>query len=516
MPAYTRQDLRIMQDWPLEQKIRVTQAKILEWYHHYGGNVAVSFSGGKDSTVLLDLVRRAFPDVPAVFVDTGLEYPEIREFVKTVPNVTWLRPEIPFSKVLTTYGYPIISKDVARRIYYARQGSPWAIRHLNGLNADGTPSKFNERYMKWRVLLDAPFLISDKCCSVMKERPLHQYARENKRYMIVGTMASESVRRQSSYLKTGCNAYNKRDPTSQPLSFWTEQDILAYLKMTDIPYASIYGEIIEKNGKLTTTGVKRSGCMFCMFGIQLEVEPNRFQRMEVTHPKQYDFCIHKLGYGDVLDYLNIPYTAKEKMPSMENEKDYQPDILKFLEKIVQRNTIAYKEDFDVDKEILWNSAQESSLEHRSFLWMSRPCGTWCVPERETYLQDSRAYKTWTFYADQPNGIKAYRVVVDGVRDGKLAGKIVPVNYAKQVQRVVKSALPIEKVQYRDRDDYFCESSYETFIHDVSRTEEKIHDIRYVPKSEAELQSLLMLEHQLEQQDRRPKRTKSVTKQPDTR
>ena len=69
--------------------------------------------------------------------------------------------------------------------------------------------------------------------------------------------------------------------------------------------------------------------------------------------------------------------------------DYQSDILNFLEKIVQRNTIAYKEDFDVDKEILWNSAQESSLENRSFLWMSRPCGTWCVPERETYLQDSR-------------------------------------------------------------------------------------------------------------------------------
>lgn len=98
MNAYTRQDLSVMQAWPLERKIRVTQAKIIEWYHHYGGKVAVSFSGGKDSTVLLDLARRAFPDIPAVFVDTGLEYPEIREFVKTVPNVTWLRPEMPFQR----------------------------------------------------------------------------------------------------------------------------------------------------------------------------------------------------------------------------------------------------------------------------------------------------------------------------------------------------------------------------------------------------------------------------------
>ena len=196
--------------------------------------------------------------------------------------------------------------------------------------------------------------------------------------------------------------------------------------------------------------------------------------------------------------------------------DYQPDILAFLEKVVQRNTIAYAEDFDADKEILWNSAQESSLEHRSFLWMSRPCGTWCLPEREVFLRDSRAYKTWTFYADQPKGIKAYRVVVDGIRDGRLAGKIVPVNYTKQVQRVVKSALPIAKVQYRDRDDYFCESSYSTFVHNVRHTEENIHDIRYVPENEAELQSLLMLEHRMEQQDKRPRRAKSAAKQPDVR
>ena len=516
MPVYTRQDLSIMQAWPLERKIRVTQAKILEWHHHYGGKIAVSFSGGKDSTVLLDLVRRAFPDVPAVFVDTGLEYPEIREFVKTVPNVTWLRPEMPFSKVLTTYGYPIISKDVARRIYYARQGSPWAIRHLNGLNADGTPSKYNERYEKWRFLLDAPFLISDRCCAVMKERPLHKYAREHHLYMILGTMASESVRRQSSYLKTGCNAYLKRDPTSQPMSFWTEQDVLAYLKMTGISYASVYGKIVEEAGKLTTTGVKRSGCMFCMFGAHLEKEPNRFQCMEVTHPKQYDFCIHKLGCGDVLDYLHIPYTTKERAPSMEHEKDYQPDILGFLEKVVHKNTLAYAEDFNMDKITLQLSADESDVEHRSFLWMSRPHGTWCVPEREVFLRDSGAYHTWTFYTDQPKGILVYRVVVDRFCNGKLAGKVIPLDYAKQVQRVVKSALPIAKVQYRDKDEYFCESSYDTFRYDVMQWETGIHDIRYVPENEAELQRLLSLEHQMEKQDKRPRRTKSVTKQPDTR
>lgn len=192
--------------------------------------------------------------------------------------------------------------------------------------------------------------------------------------------------------------------------------------------------------------------------------------------------------------------------------DYQPDILNFLEKIVQRNTIAYKEDFDVDKEILWNSAQESSLENRSFLWMCRLLGTWCVLEREVFLDDTNANCIWTHYADCPDGILAYRVVIEGIRDGKLAGKIIPLDYAKQVQRVIKSALPIVKIQYRDKDDSFCENNYHAFMNSSMPYDEAIHDIRYVPESEAELQHILMLEHRMEQKAKRSCRTKSTAPQ----
>ena len=316
MSVYTRKDLSIMQAWPLERKIQVTQAKILEWYYHYGGRVAVSFSGGKDSLVLLDLARRAFPDIPAVYVDTGLEYPEIRNFVKTIPNVTWLRPEVPFPKVIERYGYPVVSKDAAKRIYYARKGSGWAIRHLNGQNADGTHSKYNERYMKWRFLVDAPFPISDYCCNVMKKAPLHRYTKESGRMPIVGTMACESERRQTAYLKTGCNAFHMKEPKSQPMSFWMERDVLEYLRITGIPYAPIYGQIIEQGGRLTTTGEHRTGCMFCMFGVQLEKEPNRFQRMALTHPKQNEFCVNKLGCGRVLDFIGVPYQPRRGVDSI--------------------------------------------------------------------------------------------------------------------------------------------------------------------------------------------------------
>ena len=305
--VYTRDDLLTMQGWPLARKIQVTQAKIIEWHRHYGGRVSAGFSGGKDSTVLLDLARRAFPDIPAVFVDTGLEYPEIREFVKSVPNVTWLRPELPFTKVIEQYGYPVISKDVAKRIYYARKGSRWAVNHLNGMNSDGSHSWYNERYMKWRFLLDAPFLISDYCCEIMKKRPLHQYVRQTGAMQIVGTLACESKRREAAYLKTGCNAFHMKEPKSQPMSFWLERDVLEYLRLTGIPYAPIYGDIVEQGGRLVTTGAYRTGCMFCMFALHLEKEPNRFQRMALTHPKQHDFCVNKLGCGKVLDYIGVPY-----------------------------------------------------------------------------------------------------------------------------------------------------------------------------------------------------------------
>lgn len=112
-----------MQSWDLDRKIQVTTARIMEWYEHYNGLVYVAFSGGKDSTVLLDLVRRIYPDVPAVFCDTGLEFPEIRQFARSVENVVVLRPEMNFKKVIETYGYPIVSKRVADTVEYGHKAT---------------------------------------------------------------------------------------------------------------------------------------------------------------------------------------------------------------------------------------------------------------------------------------------------------------------------------------------------------------------------------------------------------
>lgn len=92
--------LKYLQSLPLEEKIQKSVARIIEWYEAWGGQVAVSFSGGKDSTVLLNLVRKIYPEVPACFSDTGLEFPEIREFVKSIDNVIWVKPKLTFAQVI--------------------------------------------------------------------------------------------------------------------------------------------------------------------------------------------------------------------------------------------------------------------------------------------------------------------------------------------------------------------------------------------------------------------------------
>ena len=115
-------ELQQLQSLPLSVKIRMTENRIRGWVDEYGTDgVYVSFSGGKDSTVLLNIVRNLYPNIKAVFIDTGLEYPEIREFVKTFDNVDWIRPKKTFKQVIEEYGYPFISKEVSECVDGARK-----------------------------------------------------------------------------------------------------------------------------------------------------------------------------------------------------------------------------------------------------------------------------------------------------------------------------------------------------------------------------------------------------------
>lgn len=346
-------DLKQMQSLPLEAKIIMTQQRIRQWYDYWDGQVYVSFSGGKDSTVLKHIVDNTpgVYDVPAVFVNTGLEYPEIQRFVKDVQAGKWdcfnsdvviLRPEMRFDEVIKKYGYPVISKDISTCIKWAKTGSKSRIDRLNGtcVMKDGRPSMFN--CAKWKFMLEAPYEVGADCCKVMKKKPSAKYEKQTGRKPMIGMLAEESLKRRDAWMKTGCNAFDIKRPQSQPMAFWTEQDVLHYIKKFNVPYCPVYGDIqvkpdagaeegqinvidylecYDQEDVLETTGCDRTGCIFCMFGCHLEKEPNRFQRLKETHPRQYEYCIgggemvdgkwqpnkEGLGLGYVLDYIGVKY-----------------------------------------------------------------------------------------------------------------------------------------------------------------------------------------------------------------
>ena len=317
MPGYTREDLKRLQAMSLDDKIQHSISMIEIFYMREKGACYYSFSGGKDSTVLKSLMEIDYNgslvhDVPLVFSDTGLEYPEIRKFAMSQPGVEIVRPKMNFVEVLQTYGYPLVSKAVSNGIVNARSNPDGSrAKRLRGEYTlrNGRRSQFD--LSKWAPLLDLPLKISDECCKAMKKNPMHIYERSTKRHPITGTTAAESLMRTQSWIGRGCNTYsiqNGRAAKSNPLAPWLEQDVLHYIKRNNIEICSVYGDIvytdddentldfaIDPEMPLKCTGCQRTGCMFCPFVAHLEKGETRFQRMRRTHPRQYEFM---LGGGE--------------------------------------------------------------------------------------------------------------------------------------------------------------------------------------------------------------------------
>ena len=181
---------------------------------------------------------------------------------------------------------------------------------------------------KYSPFLDAPFEISNKCCQVMKKGPAKKYHKKTGRNPITAQMASESRLRTQKWLQNGCNGFNLKIPLSNPMSFWTEQDVLLYIYQNHIPIASVYGDVVketEVDGQLDfedlgifdlgrpllkTTGCNRTGCVFCGYGCHLEKPGDeRFVRLKSTHPQLYEYIMKPweeggLGYREVIDWIN--------------------------------------------------------------------------------------------------------------------------------------------------------------------------------------------------------------------
>ena len=132
-------------------------------------------------------------------------------------------------------------------------------------------------------------MITNRCCSVMNKSPLHIYERSTHRHPMMATMTDESRIRKQSWLKNGCNAFNSKDPKSQPMAFWTEQDVLEFIKKYNIEICSVYGDIVGEPGSLRCTQCQRTGCVYCGFAAHNKGD-TRFLELQHIAPRQFEYA----------------------------------------------------------------------------------------------------------------------------------------------------------------------------------------------------------------------------------
>lgn len=366
-------DLKELIAMPLSDKIQNTMGKLMEFYDYTEGNCYISCSGGADSIVLYDLTKRFIEDLfphykfKVVFDDTGLEEPTVRATALAIPDIQVVKPKKSFWQVLTEIGYPVVSKEVSECVDQARKylENPKRERYIYRLEKllgtakqkNGQKSRFNKE--KYKVLLNAPFRISNRCCDIMKKQPMKKL----KEKPIIATMTEESANRKTAWLKTGCNSFTGKI-ASRPMSFWTKQDVLQYIKKYNVKIADCYGQVIpvDKDNNLTFeeikdhyifSGVQRSGCIFCMLGCHLDTRKggiNRFALLKQTQPKLFDYCMRGgefdteglwipckgLGMAFVIEWLNRNLTmGKHKFIEGVDLSDYKEIVDKAFEELAR-------------------------------------------------------------------------------------------------------------------------------------------------------------------------------------
>lgn len=293
------------------------------FYHNMNGNVYASFSGGKDSTVMIFLIKKwlkimGYPPIKIVFNNTTNEHKEILDFVKSFGDeVTWLRPRMTFAQTLAKYGYPLISKDQSMAISRYRKTKSDAVKRfrLTGDRGDGVKRTVGVISKKWRFMVDAPFEVTNRCCDILKKEPVKRFEKETGLKPIIGVMIEESMNRKLKYLKDGgCITFKEGKESCQPLSLFTEKDIWDLIKKYKIDICPIYyDQIID--GELVT-GETRTGCAYCAFGAHCDnPDNNRFTRLQKREPKRFDSFMDKLGYRQALEFVGI------KVPPKTNENE---------------------------------------------------------------------------------------------------------------------------------------------------------------------------------------------------
>lgn len=300
-----------------EEKLLRTKMLIMESVEQFGEEgVYIAFSGGKDSSVLAHIVHSIYPNIPLVFANTGLEYPELVKFVKSQRDkgkeVVMMKPRKSFKQVLDEYGYPLISKEVSMAISrYQKTKSAFQkrLRLFGGFNyRTGKMQKTGVIPKKWRFIKDK-YKVTERCCDYFKKMPFTDYEKETGRRMsFVGVRTQESNLRKRSFNKQGCNAFKLKRPQSRPIMFWNDSDIEQYIKENNVELCEVYYDKWVTDpltgSEVLIPAENRTSCIFCMYGVAQEMkqdpENTRFHKLKLRQPKLFKYSMDKLGLREIL------------------------------------------------------------------------------------------------------------------------------------------------------------------------------------------------------------------------
>lgn len=323
---------RLMQQQDYEFKKYHAELRAWDFYNDSAirGQCYVAV-GGLDSITLFLFLKSIGIDVPGVSC-SSLEDKSIQRIHNQL-GIIGLPPAMKKdgtrwnkAEVIKEFGFPVLSKETAGKISLLQHPTAKnaTVRHAiitgetgaYGGNRKNTRMKLSQKWLdkfggyeneNEGVNYKKPdFMVSDKCCYYLKEKPCNDYAKESGRFPYMGLMASEHGRREKALMINGCNYISQGTKRSCPFAIFNRQDLLTLSLELNVPVPEIYGEIVRDSDRtLRTTKAQRTGCSMCGFGIHMEKRPHRFDRLRDNNPKEWAFWMYDIGWGSVLDYIGV-------------------------------------------------------------------------------------------------------------------------------------------------------------------------------------------------------------------
>ena len=264
---------------PLDIKIVFALRHLRIWHDVYNGSIFLGISGGKASYVLMHLAQVISRDIDHVFIQNGQILPDdesrVLHILSSRKHVIH-RVQTPLAEFYSVQGYPIISKTVSHRIY------AYQTHHAETFNLQD----------RWMHLLDAPFLISDRCCLTFWKHPLKYVMNDLQKVPVLGSTLQHSPGLYEEYRHHGILQFDRLIPTAYPFLFWRDKDFLTYARRYALPLPPSF-----------QYGWQHTPCVGCGYGIYSRYRRHHFPLLMKTYPNHADYVMQECGWQSVLRWL---------------------------------------------------------------------------------------------------------------------------------------------------------------------------------------------------------------------